>query len=788
MHAMRNWDTPLSDLGTIPLTSDPRLSHQAEDDDQVWAVTTRNIQPPALHLYTRLGGEARPFQIFPMFTKDKSIAYKVEDFPSGPRIHKLAPNFLSLSFSPLSGVRCQAEYWIPSSQSAAGKFILTNQSRSFKHFTFHLAAVLNPSSQGRHMHTTTWEGRQVLSGETGTFHPLVFLTGSSSGETGPFTNLSQEIALDRGESVTLQWISATMHAGEASFRRIETLLHIDWQTVFARIENAGQAQLDIHTGNQAWDLAFALTQNIALGSFAPHDHTQTLYPPRDRRMDPDHLPAPDGARDARRKLPHITPLQSLYLADNIRLAAPDLVPSLVDQFTALGDKDGFIPFRNHPPEDSSMLASPYLAQLTWKIYQTTQDLKMLERSYPALIGYLERWFSTAQDRDQDGSPEWSRPRQTECSTHPTQPSSESWFHSPAIQYMESPALCALLVKEIETLTDIAREIQDETRVQPLSSRLDGLRRAINKSWNASLGRYQRWDRDSHQSPQGELLMESTGAGLMIIKKKLDIPSRILIHLHSPQPLPPKTRIFLHGEGPDGEHWVEKFSGPQIHWVQDHGRATSKNLFTFVEYVVPSGIGPEVELSLHTANMRSDDLMMYLPLRAQLPPQERARIMVHQKQSPGFSLGADSDPRSSSTLEQPVSIVWHTLLLEGFIAYGYREHAADQFQRLMRLITSKLANHRSFFAEYDAETGAGIGVPYTIFGLAPLGLFLRILGVEMQDNREVRLEGSNPFPWDITLRYRGLEVQRGMKKTTVTFPNGHSATVENQGRKMIQLRS
>jgi hypothetical protein len=41
---------------------------------------------------------------------------------------------------------------------------------------------------------------------------------------------------------------------------------------------------------------------------------------------------------------------------------------------------------------------------------------------------------------------------------------------------------------------------------------------------------------------------------------------------------------------------------------------------------------------------------------------------------------------------------------------------------------------------------------------------------------VRLEGTNPFPWDVTVNYRGLKVVRGQEKTEVIFANGKSVTV------------
>jgi hypothetical protein len=56
------------------------------------------------------------------------------------------------------------------------------------------------------------------------------------------------------------------------------------------------------------------------------------------------------------------------------------------------------------------------------------------------------------------------------------------------------------------------------------------------------------------------------------------------------------------------------------------------------------------------------------------------------------------------------------------------------------------------------------------------LFLRVLGVEILSGARVKLEGTNPFPWDVTVQYKGLKVMRGQQKTEVIFANGKSVTV------------
>jgi hypothetical protein len=72
------------------------------------------------------------------------------------------------------------------------------------------------------------------------------------------------------------------------------------------------------------------------------------------------------------------------------------------------------------------------------------------------------------------------------------------------------------------------------------------------------------------------------------------------------------------------------------------------------------------------------------------------------------------------------------------------------------------------------------------GLAPVDLFLRVLGVEILSVSRVRLEGRNPFPWDVKISYKGLKVLRGQEKTVVVFANGKSVTVTDIDPVIVSL--
>jgi hypothetical protein len=64
--------------------------------------------------------------------------------------------------------------------------------------------------------------------------------------------------------------------------------------------------------------------------------------------------------------------------------------------------------------------------------------------------------------------------------------------------------------------------------------------------------------------------------------------------------------------------------------------------------------------------------------------------------------------------------------------------------------------------------------------------MKVLGVEVLSSTRVKLEGDNPFPWDVTINYKGLKVIRGQKQTEVIFANGKSVTVTDTAPTIVSL--
>ena len=105
---------------------------------------------------------------------------------------------------------------------------------------------------------------------------------------------------------------------------------------------------------------------------------------------------------------------------------------------------------------------------------------------------------------------------------------------------------------------------------------------------------------------------------------------------------------------------------------------------------------------------------------------------------------------------------------------------------MTAIIQNLKQNRAFYARYHAEKGTGIGERNALSGLAPVGLFMKVLGVEILSSTRVKLEGENPFPWNVTIQYKGMKVIRGQNKTEVVFANGKSVVVTDMEPTVVSL--
>jgi hypothetical protein len=424
------------------------------------------------------------------------------------------------------------------------------------------------------------------------------------------------------------------------------------------------------------------------------------------------------------------------------------------------------------------------------------DISFIKSVYPYLLEFVRTWFTQKHDRDGDGIPEWDHIMQAGFDDHPLFASWLDWSQGAEISTAESPGLCAMLYNECQVLIQMAQLVEQPESIPGLKSLSDNLRTAIEISWESTRSIYQYWDRDSHYCTPGEVLGHRRGAGEIVIEREFSHPVRMLMQLQASDEVTRRIRVFIHGDTPNGQHIVEPIPYNSWRWQPEKANSTGERVYTHIERVVVEGLEEGDLFLVKNVAYNGEDYSLLLPLWVGIPADERVNALVENTLTdpdrfwraygiPATSVPAIYQKISASTY---VYMPWNLLLGEGLLSYGYRKEAAELVTRLMRSIAQTLKQDQAFRKYYHPDTGAGIGDRNPLDGLAPLSLFLDCLGVRFISHKSISLNGINPFPWPVTVKYRGLTVLRQLEKTTVIFPNGETVTVTDPSPCIISLNS
>jgi hypothetical protein len=260
----------------------------------------------------------------------------------------------------------------------------------------------------------------------------------------------------------------------------------------------------------------------------------------------------------------------------------------------------------------------------------------------------------------------------------------------------------------------------------------------------------------------------------------------LIRIETASPGPRWVSIWLKGLTPDGDELEVQLKPDAISWHEGIGWVTSPAVFQEFTAIEFEGVGDEDRVAIHAVNLLNDEITLLLPLWAAVPDNERARALIRGSLTNPNEywrpFGIPSQPgqviEKKTVASAAVSLPWNELLGSGLLQFGFRGLAADLVARLMRAIIGTLKREQAFRSRYHAETGQGLGERNALTGLPPLGLFLDTLGIRLISPWKVGLEGVNPYPWPVEVKYRGLTVKRGKIETQVIFPDEQSVFLTN----------
>jgi hypothetical protein len=779
---MRIWNLAPGDPLHLTLSADFRLGGEGYLNDHTWELELGNGDPPALSLRTTYGLRARAMRLFPRFSEGRSAVADPAKFTTAPRLTQFFPNFLELQFVPLPDLDVTAEIWIPTSQSAAGRLTLVNRAPAARKIRFEMCAALIPLD-GQTFAPAQIQMVNVLTARTGGLAPLLFLTGGPDSGAGTYPSLFVDLDLAPGASRQLTWVQVALATHEASYELARRLAARPWDAERARIEMVNEADtLDIQTGDLDWDAALALTQKAAFSLFLPaSDKLPNPSFVLTRGPDNGHTHKGDGS-DYPLAWAGQSPLEALYLAGQIP-GAPKFARGLLENFLAAQSDDGSIDLRpGLAGQRGNMLAAPLLASLAWEIYLSNKDETFLKESFPGLIKFFWAWFSLTHDRDRDGLPEWDHLLQTGWEDNPLFDTWNPWSQGVDVSTVNNPGLYSMLAREAGCLILMAEKIGRSNDVELVRHQAELLEKAVQANWDEDSALYQYRDLTTRLCSEGKVIARGKGGRPLKPKAEFASPVRLLIEIQTKSPAVkrPEARIAEQAT----KEAVETIPASQFKWRSGGMAATSQGVYERVGRVEVLGLDAGDKVIVKTVDLTQQDHTLFLPLWAGLPDPERAQTLVRRalldKSRFRFAFGIPACAQISKKEAEPsamsVHLPWNHLIGEGLLEYGFRDEAARLTEGLMSGVIRNLKQSRAFNARHHAKTGAGLGERNALAGLAPLSLFLQTLGVTILSATRVRLEGSNPFPWSVTIRYRGLTVKRGADSTEIIFPNGKSVTV------------
>ena len=814
---MRDWHLTQADPLALRLAADARQAPTDYTNDHIWELGLAGGDPPALGVRTTYGLRAQDMRLFFGFVEGEQQATDPAEFVRAPEVRAFYVNYIRVTCEPFAGLGVTADFWVPDSHTLAGQFTFSNNAAAPRRLSLLLSALLKPLAIAKVMATDRADifGRAgLLEGQTGNLDVLVLLEGPAEGAPAPYPTLGRPLYLEAGETQAVRWVQAAsltptepppapargeappIDHREAGIERIrQLLLKEEWEGEFARIELLNAGLLDIETGERDWDAALALAQTVALRAYVgptealPHPsfvfsrHADRGYSVKGDGSDYTWLWNGQVATEAYVNLPQIV------------AAAPELAKGVLRNWLAVQAEDGFIDWKpGLAGQRERTLCIPLLATLAWRLYEHTEDAAFAAEVYPGLRRFVDVWFTPKHDRDTCGVPEWSHTIQSAFDDNPSFVRWQTWGQGADITAAEAPDLASYLYRECRALERLAAR----AGLPPdpaLAQRAERLVQRVDGMWRGAVASYQYVDRDSHAGPAGEVLASGRGELAVDVVRRFTLPARLLVKVVGPREARPQMKVSFSGRGRRGRHRVENLRQSRMQWFFGIGTAGSEKLYSQLDRVEVHGLSDEFEVTVSTVDYTRQDQTLLLPLWAGLPDKARAEALVRRTLLdpkrywrayglPNCSAAEPAYKPDNRGGSGGVWMMWNTMLGEGLVDYGYRAEAAELIARLMRAMLYTLKEEQAFREAYNPDALEGLGDRDYLWGVAPVALFMRALGVRIVSARKVYLSGRNPFPWPVTVRHKGLTVVRGLETTTVTFPSGRSATASGEVEQVI----
>jgi hypothetical protein len=783
---------------SLTIAADSRLTPTDYINDHIWELNIGNSEPMSISLETTFGLRAKVCRIFPRFILAGQVVTNPLDFSRPITIHQYYPNFISITFKPFSTINVQLEYWVPGSQLVAGRSKISNTGQKKCLLQLEWAELLIPSEEGDRMSVDEIGMTTVLKGNTSGLFPVLYLTGGVQVGKSPYPSLNLSYEIEPHNSVESTWAQASLSETMESLELARILVNQNWQAEFAKIERVNSQDLEIKTGDSDWDRAVYFSQVLVNQLFVGSTENSGLETVvQSRNPDQGFSLVGDGS-DYDHRWNGLTSHDLYYLSHLLLPGSPHRFTGILQRFFKAQSSSGEIDWKpGIRGQPSKLLCTPLLARLCLELFEYTGELSDLETLYPKLLKFFFSWFTEHNDRDKDGIPEWDQTIQTGYDENPYFSFTYPWSMGIDISCVESPDLASYLYDECQALNTIAKRFGDTATAIQLESVADNLKRMVVQSWSDQHIGYQYLDRDSHTNTPLVFLGSMLGEGVLDIQQEFSRPVRPFFYIRTNKEGTLPIQIYIHGTTSGGIHRVEKIPTQTIHWRQNSAYVTSESTFSYLEQIQVRGISKEIEVVVRAGLSRYLDQTLLLPLWAGIPTEEQAKILINlvimNKNRFLNPYGLKSCTELQDTGDAPegfswVNLLFNSFILSGLIRYGDQKKAAELFTRIMNAVVMSLNTDLKLHRLYHGETGKPVGTANTLTSLVPISLFLKILGIKIVNSTKIEITGSNPFPWPVTIKFRGLTVVQHKDKALIIFPDGQTVTTDNKQAQIISLNN
>ena len=737
---------------SLTLAADHAFTADLGSPDIVWQLDLLPSQP--LSLQTSLGLQAQSFRIFPFISRNKHVYQNLDEFLSSPRIDNLSGSYARLSLSPDLDTQVTLEFWAREPYAISGRFTLRNTSAENAELSARVSGLLVPLNSGQGLSITKLDYKTYLRGQSGELTVVLVMDGSPKPVISPHQALEISKLLLPGEEFSTTWRCSLAFSPAQSQERALKPFPANWQAEVARLEVADQARtLEIETPLHDWNLVFKSLQDQAnLLVRQPEEPGQALtFFDKRNTHSPVSKALGQKTWTANADEPSILEVRQFVRA---------LLPTQVELAVELARSILKSPQCKYAPP------FPQLAALVLDVHTYYQQPQFLAECLPVLAEQTLRWFSPQHDRDQDALPEWPNPDHARLADLPNFNVWQDSSLPTRISSAESLGLAILLTDELDTLQRMTRVLGDDVLSAQIRPYQDRLQEAVSR-FRAEQPNASFIDRDTHRVQSSEKIIEVDLPNPSWQSVLLDFPARLNILLKCRTLCMPGDFQVV-GADSQGSELRETINSNTILWLPSSFHITTQSFFSRFDRLEGLDV-TNGSVQVYTSDLQVTDISQQLGWEGRASEADPPAWAAAQDFRYRFGLPTDLTPANS--VGGNVNIGWNCLLIERLNRIGEKQLAFDLLSRLMLGFSGMLKREHALLESFHSRSGFAGGIRNSIRGLLPPLLLLEVAGIQIINEQKVSISGENPFPWPLIVRFRGLEVRREGKNTTIQFPGG-----------------